>query len=198
MPIGIGGGSRPVRPGPVKPGPVKPIAFTPPRCELVVPDNLGRPPTLADVTVKAGFDGLAPAQAAQKVLASSTTPVAAQNTAFVLQTATDVHKAFTIAVNNAFIPGSPFAQLAAAHPNASFAILGTMSEVHPALVQMTVPGQPPALYQPIPGGYEPVAKNPYQVVMKADLRRLPPGVRISYPAWSVPALSGQLGTVTEG
>lgn len=196
MPI-IGGGNRPLPPvPPVRP----PVGFLPPKCDLVVPDNLGHAPTLADVTVRAGFDGLAPAEVANRVLNSSSTKIAAQNTDFVKQTAIDVHKAFTIAVNNAFIAGSPFNKLAAGYPNASFSILGTMSEVHPAIVQVNVAGKPPLFFQPVPGGsYQQIPKNPYQVVMQADLRLgTSPGVRIGYPKWSVPALGGQLGSVTEG
>lgn len=197
--IGPKGLNLPTPVVPVRPQPSN--GFVPPKCDLSIPDNLGRAPTSADVKVNAGFDGRSPAEAASMVLNASTTPVAAQNKAFVQQTATDVQKAFTIAVNNAFVAGSPFTKvLAAKYPGASFSVLGNMSEVSPVMIQVTLANKQQLLFQSQPGGtFAQVPKNPYKVVMQADLQFAPSqGVRVTYPKWSVPALSGPTATVTEG
>ncbi|MBI5545973.1 MAG: hypothetical protein HY901_18945 [Deltaproteobacteria bacterium] len=180
--------------------PIPPIVvpvFTPPACDLKIPDNLGRPVTSLDVTVTKVFDGRTPQEALAMVRQHLRTPLHDSNVSFVDKTVIDHHKGFTIAVNNAFIAGSPSQKFAQQNPDAKFSIVGTMSAVHPTLVCLERPGQEPAYFKRGPAGYEKLTPMRYPIIMKADIRSTPQGVRVSYPDWSAKVLSGPTCEIVE-
>jgi hypothetical protein len=190
MPIRIGGHSPVVRP--------PPDPFKKPTFDMLIPDNLGRPATLADVTVKKGFDGLTPGQATDAVLKHLTTPLAAENKAFVTRQVGDVHKAFTMAVNNAFIAGSPNQKFIQTLISRDIAVVGSMTGSQPSLIRALLPdGKQHYFAKNQAGAFVEVAP-PRFVVMEARIRLQPPGVAVSYPEWKCDALSGPTSTITEG
>lgn len=190
MPIRIGGVSPGIRP------PKDP--FTKPAFDVVVPDHLGRAPTLADVTVKKGFDGLSPQQATEVVLNHLKTPLAAQNNAFVTRQVGEVHKAFTMAVNNAFIAGSPNQKFIQTLISRDIAVVGSMTGSQPSLIRAMLPDAKQHYFAKNQAGAFVEVAPPRFVVMEARIRLQPPGVAVSYPNWACRALSGPTSTITEG
>jgi hypothetical protein len=174
----------------------KPVAF-----HMEVPDNLGRQPMFEDVIIHKGLDGRSPSQAVERVRSKLATPLHPSNVGLIQKTALITHKAFTLAVNNAFIEGSPANRLIKGElAGADVSILGVMSQVQPTVLMAKVPGERTArFYAPTPGGgYQRIEKLSYSVVMKARLEKgVEGGVRVSYHQWNHPALAGETTTVTE-
>ena len=171
--------------------------FVTPSLVLVVPDGLGRAPTSDDVEVRQGFDGRTPDEAVAVARRGCTSTVHPRNEAFVEKTLRDNHKAFTLAVNNAFIPNAPFQQLVTQFPGAKLTVVGTMSSLNPVLVKVEQPNQEPVYLSRQSGTYQPIAPMSYPVVMQAVIRQTPPGVALSYPKWSAPQLIGETCTISE-
>jgi hypothetical protein len=172
---------------------------------ISVPSNLGRPPTSADVTVEAGFDGKPAAEAAILVRGRLTNTVDASNESFVKRTIADDHKAFTLAVGNLFAAGSPHAAFAKALGADKLTLLGTMSAVRPTILVAEKAGVTTYYARGASGGYEAIDPPKYPVIMRARIR-LPTGavgdpgqgVRVFYPAWSAKVLTGPTTTIIEG
>lgn len=180
----------------VRPG--LPRGFTSPRVHLDIPKNLGRPPNSDDIQVVRGFDGLTPGEAVAKIAANLGDPVHSSNRAFVDDTIRSSHKAFTVAVNNAFIPGSPvhnrFHQM-----RSPVAIVGTMSAVHPTLIEVRHQPDKPTYYTRDGANLQRIDDMRYPIILRADLLWQPaPGVRVTHPQWRAPVLSDVTGTVIEG
>lgn len=183
-------------------GYVEPAGFDPPTLvRLMIPDGLGRPPTSDDVTVEAGFDGKSPDEVVAIVRGRLTNVVHSSNERFVEQTIRDNHKAFTIAVNNLFAPGSPPATFAESLAADELVLLGTMSAVRPTILVAVRAGVTTHYARGESGRYEPIDPPRYPVVIRARLRLAThaagPGVRVFYPAWSAKVLSGPTSVVIE-
>ena len=176
-------------------------AYKAPTFSMTIPDNLGRAPTISDVTIGKGLDGRTPAQALAQVRSKMTTPVASQNSALVDNTILGTHKAFTVAVNNAFTSGSPANKmLSGPWAGSQVSVLGVMSQVHPTVIMAKAPTDKVARYY-VPnasGSYDELPTLPYAVIMKARLQDgAKGGVRLNYMTWGNKALGGPLSTVTE-
>jgi len=175
---------------------------SPTQARLAYPENLGRPPTSADVTVEAGFDGKSPAEVSAIVRGRLTNVVDSTNEAFVTQTIAAAHKAFTIAVGNMFAQSSPPASFASSLGAESLTMLGTMSALNPTILVAVKGGQPTYYARGASGAYEAIATPRYPVIMRARIRlgtdAQEQGVRLFYPAWSAKVLSGPTTTIIEG
>lgn len=169
-------------------GYVEAPGFDAPAFRLVVPDNLGRPPTHADVIVEAGFDGRTPDEVVKLVRGRITNTVYESNERFVAETIRENHKAFTLAINNMYVEGSPHLTFAHALAADSLTMLGTMSGINRTILEAKKGGVTTYYARGASGGYEPMPTAPkYPVIMRARLklpsRRVQPGVRVFYPAW---------------
>jgi len=180
--------------------------FDPPTlAKISVPPNLGRPPTSNDVTVEAGFDGKAAAEALILVRGRLTNTVDSSNESFVKRTIADNNKAFTLAVGNFFAQGSPHATFAKALGADKLTLLGTMSSVRPTILVAEKAGVTTHYARGGSGRYEPIDAPKYPVIMRARIRLETggaddpgQGVRIFYPAWSAKVLTGPTTTIIEG
>lgn len=179
--------------------------FVAPTFEMSIPDNLGRPPTSNDVIIKKGFDGRSVDQFVDVVRgqfkpSASGKKLDPANDRLVRDTLSNTFKAFTIGVNNAYNPKSPISQLAARYPGAKLTVLGTMSQVNPYVVRIDRLNQPPLLFTKSASGFTPIATNPYQVVVQAEIQTMPTnGIRMGYPVWQAKNLEAPAGaTITEG
>lgn len=173
--------------------------FDPPTMgRLSIPDNLGRPPTSADVTVEAGLDGKAPEEALTIVRSRLTNVVHPENERFTTQTIKDTHKAFTIAIGNLFAQGSPHAAFARSLGADSLTMLGTMSALKPTILLAEKGGQKAYYARGAGGRYEAIEAPRYPVIMRARIRLEPQGVRLFYPAWSAKVLTGPTTVIIEG
>jgi len=173
--------------------------------KIAVPSNLGRPPTSADVTVEAGFDGKPAAEAASLVRSRLTNTVDSSNERFVLQTIKDNHKAFTLAVGNLFAQGSPHATFVKSLGAEKLTLLGTMSSLNPTIILAEKAGTKSYYARGAGGRYESIPTPKYPVIMRAKIRletgaTADPGqgVRVFYPAWSAKQLIGPTTTIIEG
>jgi hypothetical protein len=173
--------------------------FKPPAFEVVIPPNLGHKPTSQDVRVKKGFDGLTPSQVTSAVVSHLKSPLADINRTFVTAHIPQIHKAFTMAVNNLFVAGSPNkAFIDGVLARHDITVLGSMTSSQPAVIKATRPGIAAPLYYAKDARGEFVqVPEPRFVVMSAAIRRSPAGVAVTYPDWTCAALSGPTGSVTE-
>jgi hypothetical protein len=181
-----------------KHGYVEAPGFEPPAYRLSIPDHLGRPPTSADVTVEAGFDGKTPDEARAIVLSRLTNTVHESNRRFIDKTITDAHKAFTIAVSNLFAPRSPHAAWIGATGAEKITVLGTTSAVMPTFIKAEAGDSVAYFARGASGAYEAIQEPRYPVIMRARVSLEPAGVRIFYPAWSAKVLTGPTTVITEG
>lgn len=188
-------------------GYVEAPGFDPPtQARMTVPSGLGRPPTAADVSVEAGFDGKTPTEVLALVRSRLMNTVDRSNDRFVDQTITTLHKNFTIAVGNFYAQNSPhaaFARSLRALGAEKLTLLGTMSSVHPTILLSEAPSGTKTYWtRGSSGRYESLPVVPkYPVVMRARLRIDGPqgqGVRLFYPAWSAKALTGPTTVIIEG
>lgn len=193
--------TRPVSTDPVSPAPWRPSKWVKPTYEIVIPDNLGRPPRVTDVIIKKGFDGRSPDQVVDLVKRNLQTPLHASNKSFVDKTIRDNHRAFTIAVSNMFVPNneaSNFASLQARRGTVT--VLSTMSAINPVIVrvQPNTGGAPQFFARGANGTYAPIPEPKYPVICEAKVRFRPePGLAMQYPKWSASVLSGPTATITE-
>lgn len=180
--------------------------FDPPTlAKISVPSGLGRPPTSADVTVEAGFDGKPAAEAAILVRGRLTNTVDASNERFVGETIRDNHKAFTLAVGNLFAQGSPHATFARSLGADKLTLLGTMSALNPTILVAEKAGVTSYYARGSSGRYEAIPQPKYPVIMRAKIRLETgaaddpgQGVRVFYPAWSAKVLTGPTTVIIEG
>lgn len=172
--------------------------FDAPEYRLSIPDNLGRPPTSADVTVEAGFDGKTPDEARTIVRGRLTNTVHESNRRFVDKTITDTHKAFTIAVSNLFAPGSRDAAWLSGLGAERITALGTMSALKPVILAVEKGGETSYYARGASRSYERIETPRYPVIMRARVSLEPAGVRIFYPAWSAKVLTGPTAVIIEG
>ena len=184
-------------------GYVEAPGFDRPAFRLEVPDNLGRPPTQADVIVHAGFDGRSPDEVVSLVRSRVTNDIHESNERFVAQTILENHKAFTLAINNMYVENSPHLTFAHALAADSLTMLGTMSGINRTILKAEKAGVTTYYARGTSGSYEPMRDTPkYPVIMRAKLklpsRRQEPGVRVFYPAWSAKNLTGPTTVITEG
>lgn len=179
-------------------GYVEAPGFDAPAYRLTIPDHLGRPPTSADVTVEAGFDGKTPEEVRSIVLSRLTNTVHESNRRFIDKTVLDAHKAFTIGVSNLFAPGSPYAAWIGALGAEKITVLGTTSAVMPAYIKVEADGQVGYVTRGASGAYEAIQEPRYPVIMRARVSLQPAGVRVFYPAWSAKVLTGPTTVITEG
>ena len=174
----------------------------PTQARLAYPDNLGRPPTSADITVEAGFDGKSPAEVGTVVRGRLMNTVDSSNERFVAQTIADTHKAFTIAVGNMFAQGSPHARFASSLGAESLTMLGTMSALKPTILVAVKDGRTTYYARGASGSYEAIETPRYPIIMRARIQlgteAKPQGVRLFYPAWSAKVLTGPTTTIYEG
>jgi len=179
-------------------GYVEAPGFDAPAYRITIPDNLGRPPTTADVTVEAGFDGKSPDEVATIVRGRLTNTVDSSNERFVGETIRSTHKAFTLAVSNLFAPGSPHAEFARSLRADELTMLGTVSAIRTTILVAEKGGVTTYYARGTNGRYEPIAAPKYPVLMRAKVQLEPAGVRVFYPAWSAKVLTGPTTVITEG
>lgn len=180
-------------------GYVEKPGFDEPRSARLAVEREMAHPKESDITVEAGFDGLAPDAVVPLVRGRLTNVVHGQNESFVAKTIRDNHKAFTIAAWNLLSPGSPPAEFARRLRADKLTLLGTMSTVKPTIL-MAERGERTAFFaRGEDGAYAQLREEPkYPVIMRARIRLEPVGVRVHYPDWSAPVLAGPTSTVTEG
>ncbi len=188
----------PVLTSPTAPRPTT-AKFATPKPNITLPPNLGRPPRATDLIIKRGFDGITPDAAVRKITANLTNALAPQNRALVESTARDRHRDFNVALNNVFTPNTPNRQFLEGLNPTSIAVIGTMSAMTPVVYEVKSAGQlKPKFYaRDWSGRFSEIPKPPGNVVMSARVRLEPPGLSMSYPKWTNPALSGPLTTITE-
>lgn len=175
------------------------VGMIPPSFRLEYPDGLRRPPTVDDLTVLWGLDNRTPDEVVALVRTNLSGPLHPENRGFIDRSVRIAHRAFTVAVNNAFTPNTPFQTFKGQFPaDARFELLGTLAMLHPTLVRVKVPGEAePQIYELTPAGYQRLSKVPYPVIMETPLSFHPALVAPSYPSWSMAALSQPLTVVTE-
>ena len=180
-------------------GYVEASGFDPPTAaRLSVPDHLPHPPTANDVTVVAGFDGLAPDAASAIVRSRLTNTVDPSNERFTNDTIRATHKAFTIALGNLFAQGSPHAVFVKNLGADQLTLIGTMSAVKPTILVAVKGGATTYYARGDSGGYEAIDTPKYPIIMRSKVQLDPQGVRLFYPAWSAKVLEKPTGTVIEG
>lgn len=202
--------TTPTVPTPVAPAPISPSRpgwgpstspWMKPAYDISIPDHLGRPPRVTDVTIKKGFDGLSPDEVTGKVKKNLKGTLHPSNKTFVEKTIRENHRAFTMAISNMFVADSPpnrFVGLLAARNTVT--VQGTMSSVNPVIIKAQAPGQAePRYYAKGPGGdYVEIPAHKYPVVMESQIRFRPePSLTVNYPVWRTPALAGPITTITE-
>ena len=183
-------------------GYVEAPGFDRPAFRLEVPENLGRPPTHADVIVHAGFDGKTPDEVVSLVRGRITNDVYEGNERFVAETIRENHKAFTLAINNMYVENSPHLTFAHALAADSLTMLGTMSSMNRTILKAEKAGVVTWYARGASGRYEQLPAEPkYPIIMRAKLklpsRRQEPGVRVFYPAWRAKNLTGPTTTIIE-
>jgi hypothetical protein len=162
--------------------------FQPPSYEIEVRNGVTRPGP-NDVTVKKGFDGLTPEQAAAAVRSHLKSPIDPSKEALLKNQIIQQHKTFTLAVSNAFIPGSPLHNFINDNQPESVKVHGTLSATNPVVIEMKMPGEEPRFYKPNGhGGYD-RAEAPKQVILEAGVRLNPAGVAMRYPDFTAPQLA---------
>lgn len=184
-------------------GYVEAPGFDRPAFRLEIPENLGRPPTQADVIVHAGFDAKTPDEVVALVRGRITNDVHDSNERFIAETIRENHKAFTLAINNMYVENSPHLTFAHALAADSLTMLGTMSGINRTILKAEKGGVTSYYARGASGMYEAMPAEPkYPVIMRAKLklpsRRVEPGVRVFYPAWSAKQLGGPTTVITEG
>jgi hypothetical protein len=194
----------PVAPAPISPAPWRPGASTPwmkPTYDIVIPDNLGRPPRTTDVTIKKGFDGRSPDQVVDLVKSNLDNALHPSNRGLIDRMVRDNHRSFTIAVSNMFVANSPpnrfVTQLAQRNV---VTVQMTMSAVNPVVIMAKGPGPERAKYyvKGPNGDYVQVPRPKYPVVAESKIRFSPePSLTMDYPKWKTPALAGPLSTIEE-
>lgn len=185
--------NRPVIPRP--PRPQAPPAYVTPA--FAMKTKGGWQPTSNDVRILKGFDQRSPEASVALVKQQLGNPLAPQNVRFLDENILSTHKAFTISVNNCFIPNSPHDQLLANLGANEAVVLGSLTQTAPAVLQVSVPGEAdPRYYVKTPNGFD-LTTKPAFVVYEGYVRRAPPGVEMRTVPWKSPALAGPTGTVTE-
>jgi hypothetical protein len=201
----------PVRPGVITgpvvviPTPPKPpvgptLQFKDINPDIRLPDNLGRPPKATDLIINRGFDGATTDQAVAAITKNLSNPLAPQNAALVKQQATDRYRDFNVTLNNVFTANSPNRQWLDSLKPTAVSVQSTMSAMQPITYKVTTADGQSKYYARDWSGRFAETQPPKGVVMDAALRLSPtPGIIMTYPKWSNPALSqAQLSTVTEG
>lgn len=176
------------------------VGMIPPTFRMEFPDGLRRAPRLDDITIQWGLDNRTPDEVAKLVRSNFSGAVHQQNEGFIERSVPKTHRAFTVAVNNAFTPNSPFqAFRAQLPPDAEFTMLGTLAaDLHPTLVRVKFPQEAePRLYELTPDGYQQRSNVSYPIIMETPLQFDPDRVAPSYPSWTMAQLATPLTTVFE-
>ncbi len=174
--------------------------FEPPmQSKLLVPSNLGRPPTSEDVTVETGFDGRSPAEVETLVRGRLTNTVDPARERFVGETIRGTQKSFTIAISNLFASSSRDVQFLAGLGANEVTVLGVASHVNRTFLVVSVSGSPAYYVRGPTGAYVSTPVPKYSPLMRARVRLGgQPGVRIFYPSWSSPRLAAYDVEIIEG
>jgi len=165
----------------------------PDRALLEVPDNLGRPPTSADVRVVKGFDGRTADEAYAIVRGRAAQFIHPQNERLLRQTFDGSHKAFTIALGNFFAEGSPPMRFLKGLGAVKANVLGLLRQLTPVALEVTFADGRVAYYMNNTGSYEQVEKPTQQVIMRSPVSLAPAGVRVFYPLFRQSNLSAPTG-----
>lgn len=180
--------------------------FDEPRVALRIPENLGRRPTAADIVVEGGFDQKTPNEVVEIVRGRIWNTVARENESFTREQIRDTHKAFTLAINNLWAPGSPHAIFAFRLRAEKLSVLGTMSAVSMTYLVAEKDGRTTYYKRGDAGTYEETTKPYAPVIMRAkvrlggrDITGMPTGwgVRVFYPAWKAKQLEKPIAAVIE-
>jgi hypothetical protein len=186
-------------PTPVGGGRRLPRGFRQPALEMTLPSDLGRRPTSADVELRKGFDGRTLPQMVEAAFARLKSPLAGGQRAALGPLLAQNAKAFTLEVNNAFVPGSAVHLRFSAADGAQVAVVGTASATHPTLLEVVREGREPTyLLRDSRGGFQPLARMGHPIAFRAELHWEPDGVKVTYPAWQPPALSASDLSAFEG
>lgn len=179
--------------------PPKPPQYIKPQYDLIIDNKPGVTPTVRDVTVKKGFDGLTPDEVVTKVLGLNQTPVHHSNQRFIERHIKEQHRAFTVGVSNAFVWGSPPNKVLASLGVNEFRALGTLQGSQPVVFEVRRLDQPNATYYAHndEGKFAEVAPPTQPIVMEAAIRLKTAGVAITYPGWRAPVLSGPTVVIQE-
>lgn len=169
----------------------RPPRYAEPKAQVTLPPNLGRPPKASDLVIKRGFDGKTPDQAVDTIRRRLTSPVLPTREEFLLATARERHRDFTVALNNVFTPGSPNEVFLKSLGNVQITVLGQMSLVTPIVYKAVNPasGETKHYTRDWTGNFAPLTEPLLSVVMEARVRIDPPGLIMKYPSWSNRGLS---------
>lgn len=163
-----------------------------------VPDNLGRPPTSADVRVVKGFDGRTPDEAYAIVRGRAAQFIHPQNERLLRQTFDISHKAFNVALGNFFADGSPPVRFLKGLGPVKANLLGLLRQLTPVALEVTFPDGRVEYYMNTTGTYQKVTKPTQQVIMRSPVSLAPLGVRVFYPQFRQSNLTAPTSTVVEG
>ncbi len=179
--------------------PPKPPQYTRPQYDVLIKQRPGVTPTLRDITVRKGFDGLTPDEVVKKVLSLNQTPVHPSNQRFIEKHIEEQHRAFTVGVSNALVWGSPSNKVLGALGVNEFRALGTLQGSQAVVFEVRRPDQINASYYGLnaAGKFAEVAAPTQPIVMEAAIRLKPAGVAINYPGWRAPVLSGPTSNIEE-
>lgn len=170
----------------------------PDRALFEVPDNLGRPPTSADVRVVKGFDGRTPDEAYAIVRSRAAQFIHPQNERLLRETFDISHKAFNVALGNFFAEGSPPMRFLKGLGPVKANLLGLLRQLTPVALEITLPDGRVEYYMNTTGTYQKVTKPTQQVIMRSAVSLDPPGVRVFYPQYRQSNLTAPTSTVVEG
>lgn len=172
------------------------------KAEIDFPENLGRPLTMDDITVKKGFDGKSPEEVAKIVRASFEGALQSSYESFIRERTLDVHKRWTLVIANAFakdFPAATFVQTVASEGTAVFMVATPRGEI---FLVTSHPEDGDQWYLAKGNSFEPMAVaagfKPFTPpIARAELRMNPPGIRIEYPKWRWAPLA-KIATIEEG
>ncbi len=167
---------------------------------VTVPDNLGRPPTSSDVKIDGNADGRSADEVVSLVKNRLRGSFAPANKTFLENTIRNTYRSQALGVWNAMVDQSPtnlFLKNLGA--DAKISVLGTVSSVKPTIYQVDQGGTTSFYARGDSGNLEPLAKQPYPVIMRTGVDLTGGQVAPSYPHWNAPALAKPVGaTITEG
>ncbi len=170
--------------------------FQDPACDLSLPPRLGRPPTTRDLIIKKTWDGKTPQQAAKTIRDHLMKVKVWPGNEQIVTTMIDARvRDLAVALNNVFTPKTPNRQFIDGLKPTKVEVLASTTAI---VYRLTDKNNVQKCYtRDWSGRYVEMSAPPKFVVMSAELRLTPPGLKMSYPDWSAPALAGPLTTITE-
>ena len=168
--------------------------FDAPTPHIVLPPNLGRPPTTDDLIITRTFDGLTPEEATRNIINGLRTTVFPPNRDLVDVTAAQRTRDLQTILNNLFSPTPVrdfFDQLGVAGVTVHMSMGGD------ATYEARVGPEVRFYRRDWSGRFEQVSSPGGLKVIEAAVRFEPQGLRVSYPSWEHPGLAGPVTEIFE-